>query len=121
MTDFPDLSGSGMPDLSELLNQAMQMQAQLQEAQREAAEQTVEGVSGGGMVRVTASGAGEILNVRIDPKVVDPTDVEMLEDLVLAALHDAAMKASELSQEAMGKLSLGDLGGLGGLGGMLGS
>lgn len=112
MTDLPDLSGAGMPDLNELLGQAMKMQQQLQDAQREAAEQTVEGVSGGGMVRITATGSGEISNVRIDPKVVDPNDVEMLEDLVLAAIHDATMKASELSQEAMGKLSLGAFGGL---------
>lgn len=108
MTDLPDLS-SGMPDLNDLLSQAMKMQEALQSAQREAAEQVVEGVSGGGMVRVTAMGNGEIIRVRIDPKVVDPTDVEMLEDLVLAAVHDAAMKATELSQEAMGRLSFGGL------------
>jgi nucleoid-associated protein EbfC len=112
MSDLPDLSGAGMPDLSELLSQAMKMQEQLQDAQREAAEQIVEGVSGGGMVRITATGSGEITNVRIDPRVVDPNDVEMLEDLVLAAIHDAAMKAVELGQEAMGKLSFGSLGGL---------
>lgn len=109
MSDLPDLSAAGIPDLSELLGQAMKMQQELQAAQQQAAAQFVEGVSGGGVVRVTATGAGEITNVRIDPKVVDPTDVEMLEDLVLAAIHDAAMKASELSQEAMGGLSFGGL------------
>ena len=98
-----------MPDLNELLGQAMKMQQELQAAQAEAAAQTVEGVSGGGVVRVTATGAGEITNVKIDPKVVDPSDVEMLEDLVLAAIHDAAMKAQELTQEAMGGLSFGGL------------
>jgi nucleoid-associated protein EbfC len=108
MTDLPDLS-AGMPDLNELLGQALKMQEQLQEAQRHAAEQVVEGVSGGGVVRITATGGGQVTHVRIDPKVVDPTDVEMLEDLVLAAIHDVALKASELSQEAMGHLNFGGL------------
>jgi nucleoid-associated protein EbfC len=114
-----DLSGGfgsgGMPDMNELLSQAMKMQEQLQEAQRAAAEQVVEGVSGGGVVRVTAMGDGRFTRVRIDPKVVDPSDVSMLEDLILAAVHDAAMQVAELNQEAMGGLSFG-----GGLGGLLG-
>ena len=110
MSDLPDLSAATMPDLSELLGQAMKMQQEIQVAQQEAASQIVEGVSGGGVVRVTATGAGEVTHVKIDPKVVDPSDVEMLEDLILAAIHDAAMKAAELSQEAMGGLSFDGLG-----------
>jgi nucleoid-associated protein EbfC len=106
-------------DMNGLLAQAMQMQQQLQEAQARAAEQIVEGVSGGGVVRIRVSGAGVFDNVSIDPAAVDPNDVSMLEDLVLAALHDASSKVRELSERAMGSLDLGSLGGAlgGGLGG----
>src|SRR5215208_5279145 len=94
------------PGLGDLLAQAQQMQEQLMAAQAAAAEQVVEGHAGGGVVHV-------------DPAAVDPDDVEMLEDLVLAALHDAMQKVQELQQGAMGGLNLGGLD-LGGLGGSLG-
>jgi hypothetical protein len=101
-------------DLQAMLAQAQAMQQKLLDAQQAANDETVEGSAGGGMVRITATGAGDVTAVRIDPKAVDPADVEMLEDLVLAALHDVAARVSELSQERFGQL------GLGGLGGMLG-
>jgi DNA-binding YbaB/EbfC family protein len=110
--------GGKQPNMNDLLKQAQKMQEQLMAAQAAAAEQVVEGQSGGGVVKVTVSGGGEVRSVKIDPKVVDPEDVEMLEDLVLAALHEAMNKAAELSQQAMGGLDLGGLGG--GLGGLLG-
>ena len=109
MTDAPDEGGF---DFSALLEQAQEMQQQLMAAQAQAQATVVEGRAGGGSVVVTMSGTGEITAVRIAPEVVDPADVEMLEDLVLAALHDAAAQVSRLQSEAMGGLG-GALGGLG--------
>ena len=113
---------SEMPDLSALLAQAQKMQEQLLEAQATAASQEVEGSAGGGKVRIRVTGAGEFLAVRIDASVVDPAETDLLEDLVLAALHDCAQRVAALSDSAtqsmLGGLGLG--GGLGGLGGMLG-
>jgi DNA-binding YbaB/EbfC family protein len=100
------------PDLGALLQQAQQMQQQLLAAQAEAAEQTHEGVAGGGAVRVAVTGGMEFESVTIRPDAVDPDDVEMLQDLVLAALRDAVAKVNAAQQQA--------LGGLGGLGGLLG-
>ena len=109
-------SGSGTPDLSAILQQAQAVQEQLMAAQAEAAEQVVEGVAGGGVVRIEVTGGLDFRRVTIDPKAVDPDDVEMLQDLVLAAIHDAVGKANAAQQAAMG--SLGGL--TGGLGGLLG-
>lgn len=100
-------------DINALLNQAMAMQQQMAEAQEEAARQSVEGQAGGGAVRVTMTGGGEVTRVSIAPAAVDPADVEMLEDLVLAAFHDAQAKVAEIRQAAIGEI--------GGLGGLLGS
>lgn len=99
----------GSVDLGSLLDQAQRLQEQLISAQAAAADTIVEGRAGGGQVVVTMSGEGEPLSVRIDPKAIDASDPEMLEDLVLAAMRDAVDQARELSQEA-----------LGGLGGLLG-
>ena len=99
-------------DLGDLLASAQQMQQQLLEAQARAAEQLVEGQAGGGVVRITATGGFDIRDVRIDRSVVDPDDVEMLQDLVLAALRDTLHKVNELNQQAMGGLAGGALGGL---------
>jgi hypothetical protein len=99
-------------DLQAMLAQAQEMQQRMLDAQEAAASQTVEGSAGGGMVRVTATGAGEFTAVHLDPSVVDPADVEMLEDLILAALHDAAQRVTDLSQQSLGELGLGGLGGL---------
>lgn len=100
-----------VPDLSQLLQQAQAMQQQLMEAQAEAAEQVVEGVAGGGVVKVTVTGGMDFRSVTIDPSAVDPDDVEMLEDLVLAAIHDAVARVNDLQQQSLGGLG-GALGGL---------
>lgn len=100
---LPGLDALGGGDLGGLLEQAQQMMA----AQAEAAEQEVEGVAGGGMVRIRATGTGQVLGVRIDPQVVDPADTAMLEDLVLAALHDVNAQLAEVQRRALG--SFGDL------------
>ena len=100
------------PNMNDLMKQAQKMQEQLMEAQQAASEQVIEGQSGGGVVKVSVTGGMEFRSVTIDPAAVDPDDVAMLEDLVLAAIHDAVAKVNELSQQAMGGLDLGGLGGL---------
>ena len=103
---------SDTPDLGALLQQAQAMQQQLMAAQAEAAETVHEGVAGGGAVRIQVTGGMEFRGVVIRPDAVDPDDVDMLQDLVLAALNDAVGKVTAAQQQA--------LGGLGGLGGLLG-
>jgi nucleoid-associated protein EbfC len=105
-------------DLSALLNQLGQVQNSLQEAQASAAAQVVEGTAGGGMVRVSLTGGFEFQSVTIAPEVVDPSDVEMLQDLVLAAIRDGLERANDLQQAAMG--STDPTAALGGLFGALG-
>jgi DNA-binding YbaB/EbfC family protein len=105
------MSSPEVPDLSQILAQAQQMQQQLAEAQQQLADEVVEGHSGGGAVRVSVTGAMEFREVHIRPDAVDPDDVDMLEDLVLAALHDAVAQVQALNQQAMG--------GLGGLAGLM--
>jgi hypothetical protein len=104
--------GGGAFDPQALMEQALQMQQQLEAARAEAEAETVEGSAGGGKVNVTMTGGGDVTAVRIDPSVVVADDVEMLEDLVMAAMHDASTKATALARSKMG--GLGDL--LGGLG-----
>jgi DNA-binding YbaB/EbfC family protein len=106
--------GGGGIDLGALMEQASSMQAKMVEAQEAAAEQVVEGVAGGGMVRVVVTGALEFRSVEIDPTVVDPDDIEMLQDLVLAAVNSAVLQVNELQQDSLGGFDLGgvDLGGL---------
>lgn len=94
--------GSGGLDLGALMEQASAMQSSMAEAQRRAAETMLEGAAGGGVVRVTISGAFEPQTVTIDPAVVDPSDVEMLQDLVLAALRHAIEQVNELQSDALG-------------------
>ncbi len=109
-------------DLNALLGQAMEMQQQMAAAQEAAARTTFTGTSGGGAVQVDVTGTGEFLAVRLDPSVVDPTDVSLLEDLVLAALHDASHRVAESNAQTMGGIAggLGSLGSGGPLGGLLG-
>lgn len=111
--ELADLLGQGMPDLNSLLETAQTMQHQLLEAQSELAGTVVEGQAGGGVVKVVLTGAMEFQEVSIDPSAVDPGDIEMLEDLVLAALHDATAKLHEL--QAAGPLGGIDIAGLGDL------
>src|SRR6476661_552023 len=80
----------GPPDMSALLAQAQQMQEQLMAAQQRLANTDVHGKAGGGLVEVTVKGSGEVVAVKIDPKVVDPDDIEMLQDLIVGALADAS-------------------------------
>jgi DNA-binding YbaB/EbfC family protein len=101
--------------MQQLMKQAQKMQQQLQEAQAELAATEVTGTAGGGLVTATLSGAGELTALAIDPKAVDPDDIETLQDLVVAAVRDAHRAAEELAAEKMGPLTGGG-GGLGGLG-----
>ena len=103
MTDEP-----GIPDLGSLLGQAQQMM----QASAQAAEAVVEGQAGGGAVRVVANGRYEFQSVTIASAAVDPDDVAMLEDLVLAALHDATAQIAARQQEALGGFGLSGLSGL---------
>ena len=93
-----------MADFSKILQQAQQMQGRLQQLQDELANKTVTGTSGGGMVSVTADGKGQVRSVKLDPSVVNPTDIEMLEDLIAVAVADAQRKATDLAQEEMRKI-----------------
>ena len=105
----------GQPDLQMIMQQAQKMQEQLIAAQAELASAEVTGQAGNGLVQVTMTAAGEVRAVRIDPQVVDPDDVDTLQDLVVGALQDAARAAQELQAAKMGPLAggLGDAGGLG--------
>jgi DNA-binding YbaB/EbfC family protein len=96
-----------MPDFSKILEQAQQMQSRLEKVQSELEGMTVSGSSGGGMVTVDADGKGQITKVRVDPSIVNASDVEMLEDLLLVALRDAQQKSADLAKEEMSKLTGG--------------
>ena len=100
-------------DMNQLFQQVGQMQEQMQKAQAELANETVEATAGGGMVTVVANGAGEIKQIKIDPKAIDPNDAEMLEDMILAAVNEASRSAQSLMESKLGGLAGGALGGLG--------
>src|SRR5919201_588296 len=91
-------------DLNKLLQQAQQMQEQLARAQEEAKNEIVEASAGGGMVTVKANGAGELVELKIDPKAIDPDDPELLADTVLAAVNEALRSAHGLIESKMGGL-----------------
>ena len=107
--------GLGGIDFGSILEQAQAMQEQVQAAQEEQAAQVITGSAGGGKVTVEMTGAGEYRNVTIAPDAVDPDDVELLEELVLAALRDAATQIAANQEAALGNIGLPDMGGLGGL------
>ncbi len=94
-------------NMNKMLKQAQKMQAQLMKAQEDLNQEVVEGTAGGGMVKVTLNGAQEIQSVSLNPEVVDEDDVEMLEDLIVAAFQNAQEKVKELSNSKMGNLTSG--------------
>ena len=94
-------------DLNKLLKQAQKMQSQMMKAQEEFKKQEIEGSAGGGMVMVKLSGSGELLSIAIKPEVVDPDDVEMLEDLIVAAHANAQEKLKSASESTFGSLTGG--------------
>jgi nucleoid-associated protein EbfC len=95
------------PNMQQLMKQAQQMQQQLMAAQAELADAEVEGHAGGGLVRATLTGSGELKSLVIDPSAVDPADVETLQDLVGAAVRDGQRAAADLTQDRMGPLAGG--------------
>ncbi|MFB3817926.1 MAG: YbaB/EbfC family nucleoid-associated protein [Candidatus Methylomirabilales bacterium] len=96
-----------MVGFGDMLKQAQKLKAEMERIQAEAAAKTVEGTAGGGMVTAVANGKGELLRVRIDPEVARGDDLEMLQDLVTAAVNDALGKARELLTREMGRLTGG--------------
>lgn len=107
--------GGAMPgSMSNLMKQAQRMQRQMEEGQKELETKEFTAAAGGGAVEVTVSGKKEILKVKLSQEVVDPEDIEMLQDLIIAAANEAMRQADEASSELMGKMT-GGLGGLGGL------
>ena len=109
----------GMPgNMNNLMKQAQKMQRQMEEAQKAVEEMTMTATAGGGAVEVTINGSHEMTAIRLDEEVVDPDDIEMLQDLIMAATNEAVRKLDEASQKAMAQATggLGNLGNLGGLG-----
>ena len=99
-------------DMNKMMEQMQQMQTQMQQAQEDLKHETVEATAGGGMVKVTATGAGEIKEIVIDPKAIDPDDPEMLADMVTAAVNEALRSSQSLVESKLGP-ALGGLHGLG--------
>lgn len=104
----------GMPgNMNNLMKQAQKMQKQMEDSTKELESKEVTATAGGGAVEVTVSGKKEVVKVKLSEEVVDPEDIEMLEDLIVAATNEALRKMEEMSQSQMNKIT----GGLGGLGG----
>jgi DNA-binding YbaB/EbfC family protein len=100
-------------DMNKLMQQAAQMQEQMQRMQEDAAKETAEASAGGGMVKVTANGAGQVLSIEISPEAIDPSDPEALSDLVLAGVNEALRSASAAVEAKAQQLQTDMLGGLG--------
>ncbi|MGD9105452.1 MAG: YbaB/EbfC family nucleoid-associated protein [Desulfobacterales bacterium] len=96
-----------MKGMGKMMKQAQQLQSKMLKLQEEMADKTVETSSGGGMVKVVANGRQQVLSVQIEKEVVDPDDVEMLQDLILAAINDALVKSQEMATQEMSKLTGG--------------
>ncbi|MEU3395995.1 DNA-binding YbaB/EbfC family protein [Streptomyces filamentosus] len=109
------IPGGGQPNMQQILQQAQKMQQDLARAQQELAETEVDGQAGGGLVKATVTGSGELRGLVIDPKAVDPEDTETLADLIVAAVQAANDNAQQLQQAKLGPLAQG-LGGMPGLG-----
>lgn len=103
-------------DLNQMMQQVQQMQSDMREAQEALAPETVEGTAGGGVVKAVVTGGGELQEIEISPSAVDPEDVEMLQDLVVAAVNEANRRSQELQAERLGNvtggLDMGDIGGM---------
>jgi DNA-binding YbaB/EbfC family protein len=97
----------GMGNMQNMMKQMQKMQKEMQKAQEELGEKKIEGTAGGGMVTVIVTGHKEVVEVIINPEAVDPEDVEMLQDLVLAATNDALKKVEELTNNTMGQFTKG--------------
>jgi DNA-binding YbaB/EbfC family protein len=108
--------GPGGLDINAMMKQVQQMQAEMGEAQEKLKDEVVEASAGGGMVKVKMSGDLRVLAVTIDPEAADPEEVEILQDMVLAATNEALRSAQELATNRLGGIAGGGLGGLGGLG-----
>jgi nucleoid-associated protein EbfC len=112
MANQRGLPPGAQPNMQQLMKQAQQMQARMEQAQQDLAEAEVEGTAGGGLVKATVTGTGEILSVTIAPDAIDPDDPETLGDLVVAAVRAAQEAAQQMQADALGPLA----GGLSGLG-----
>ena len=95
--------GGGQPNMQALMRQAQKMQEEALQAQKEVEESEVEGVASNGLVTLSMNGNKEVLSLNIDPSIVDPDDVEMLEDLIIVAINDASAKIEKIRSEKMGK------------------
>ena len=104
--------GMGGMNMNALMKQAQKMQKQMEEAQAALAEQVIETTSGGGAVKVSITGKKEIKEIKINPEVVDPDDVEMLEDLILTSVNEALRQADEVANGTMSKIAGGGPGGM---------
>ncbi|MBE5771195.1 MAG: YbaB/EbfC family nucleoid-associated protein [Clostridia bacterium] len=104
--------GGGMPNMQQLMRQAQKMQEQMQKAQEELDEKVYEASAGGGMVSCKVSGKRELLELTIKPEAVDPDDVEMLQDLVMAAVNEALREGEKTREETMGKMAPAGMGGM---------
>ena len=96
-----------MKGMGDMMKQAQKLQARMLKVQEELAEKTVESAAGGGMIKVVANGRQQLVSIRIEKEVVNPEDVEMLQDLILAAVNDALTKSQEMVAAEMGKLTGG--------------
>lgn len=96
-----------MKNIGKLMKQAQKMKAEMEKVQAQLAERTVEASAGGGMVTAVVNGRQELISLKIEPDVVDPQEIEMLEDLLVAAVNEAMIKVQEMIQEEMGKLTGG--------------
>lgn len=104
--------GFGGPNMQQLMRQAQKMQEQMQKAQEDLDGQVYEASAGGGMVTCKVSGKRELLEIQIKPEAVDPDDVDMLQDLILAAVNEALRAGEKAREETMGKLAPAGMGGL---------
>ncbi|MGI6263244.1 MAG: YbaB/EbfC family nucleoid-associated protein [Succiniclasticum sp.] len=105
MRGFPGMGGFG--NMQGMLQKVQKMQAQMQQAQEELQARTFTGTAGGGVVKVVVTGKKELQSITLDPQAVDPDDVEMLQDLIVAAVNEAMKEVDRVSEEEMGKITGG--------------